>query len=158
MSMEFPATGSLVRRESPSHGLGVYTLLPIAAGSLVMEFGGDILSCKDLREGMRVLQVGEDQYIAEDLEADHIENYVNHCCSPNLGFTDGSLHLRALRDIAAGEELTWDYSTSINEPGWSFTCHCGAQGCRGQVRSYCDLTPAQRDQLRPIALAYLRNR
>ena len=91
-----------------------------------------------------------------EVAVEHLDNYLNHSCEPNLGFVDGTLVHIALRDIEEGEELLWDYSTSMNEPGWSLPCYCGSSQCRGRIQSYCDLPDAWREKLRPIALAYLR--
>ncbi len=146
----------LERRPSTVHGQGVFTRVPIPAGCPVITFGGPTLGGCELQPDMRVMQIGPDTYIAEDVEADYIENYVNHRCEPNLGFTHGTLTLHALRRIEAGEELFWDYSTSINDPGWSVPCRCGAADCRGEIRSFCDLSPTVAARLRPISLAYLR--
>ncbi len=144
------------RRPSQVHGLGVFTRLPIAQGVAVFEFGGPTIPASQVRDDMRVMQVGPDEYIVEDMAADHIENYINHRCEPNLGFVHGSLMLFALRDIEAGEELFWDYSTSINEPGWRVPCNCGVPMCRRAIASYCELEPQVRERLRDIALRYLR--
>jgi hypothetical protein len=144
------------RRRSAVHGDGVFTLGPIPAGRAVFEFGGPVVTGAQVREGMRVMQIGPDAYIVEDIEADHIENYVNHRCEPNLGFTGGDLTLHSLRPIAAGEELFWDYSTSINDPGWALPCSCGVPACRGSIQSYRDLPEHHRARLRGIALSYLR--
>ena len=38
-----------------------------------------------------------------------------------------------MRDIEAGEELTFDYAMSDGEPYDEFDCHCGADSCRGRV-------------------------
>lgn len=150
------ATTQFVRRPSAVHGDGVFTTQPIAAGAAVFEFGGPVVSSAQVREDMRALQIGPDQYIVEDTEADYIENYINHRCEPNLGFTHGSLTLRALRDIAAGEELFWDYSTAMSEPGWWLPCACGVKSCRGKIESFCDMPSEEQHRLRPISLAYLR--
>ena len=50
----------------------------------------------------------------------------------------------ALRDIPAGEELTYDYRFSGQE---QLTCNCGAAGCRGMVNE----KPPQRGTLVPRA-------
>lgn len=144
------------RRDSGVHGQGVYATRDIRAGEAVMEFGGIVVEAHEVTPAMRVMQVDEGLYFAEDTSADHDENYVNHSCRPNLGFVDGSPVLRALRDIRAGEELFWDYSTSMNEPGWRLECRCGVPGCRGVIQSFCDLHEEDRRRLGPIALAYLR--
>ena len=56
------------------------------------------------------------------------------------------------------EELTFDYSTVLDEPGWSIPCACGLPTCRGAIQAWSDLPPAVRDALRHRALAWLRDR
>jgi len=56
----------------------------------------------------------------------------NHSCDPNTVYL--GLDVVARRDIAAGEELTLDYTTMLNEQSEPFECHCGAAACRGIVR------------------------
>jgi hypothetical protein len=64
--------------------------------------------------------------------------------------------LYALSDIAAGEQIAWDCSTSIAELGWTLECRCGADKCRKIVRAWWELPAEERTRLRPIALTYLR--
>ncbi|HEV3445086.1 MAG TPA: hypothetical protein VG099_10610, partial [Gemmataceae bacterium] len=59
--------------------------------------------------------------------------------------------------IESGEEIAWDYSTSISEPGWSMACRCGCRRCRGVIRPWGELAAADRERLRDIALHYLRD-
>jgi hypothetical protein len=54
---------------------------------------------------------------------------LNHSCDPNLGWADDAT-LTAVRDIAAGEELTVDYATAITDPAFVLYCHCGTYRCR----------------------------
>src|SRR5262249_6805006 len=84
------------------------------------------------------------------------DDFLNHSCEPNLGFVKGSLTLYALRRIEPGEELVFDYSTTMNEPGWLIRCRCRTLSCRRKIRSYCDLQVSEKNRLRRIALAYLR--
>ena len=148
------------RRRSTIHGEGVFARGFIPKGQIVAEMGGRVVRAEEIYDGMRVMQIGPDRYLAEDDAPDRVdydENYINHCCEPNLGFAEGSLVLHALRDIEEGEEVFWDYSTSMNEPGWSVPCHCGAPTCRGSIQSFCDLAPSHQRRLLPIALQYLRD-
>jgi len=59
-------------------------------------------------------------------------DYVNHSCQPNAGLS-GQIVLLALRDIAAGEEVCYDYATSDSCPYHEFECACGSPQCRGWV-------------------------
>jgi SET domain-containing protein len=59
--------------------------------------------------------------------------FINHSCDPNC-YTDeaaGRVWVIALRDIAAGEELTYDYNLYDGEG--AAPCHCGAATCRGTL-------------------------
>ena len=64
------------------------------------------------------------------------ERYINHCCQPStyVKTVDGKRLVIALRNIAAGEEITYDYC--INSGGDTvWNCHCGAERCRHTIHS-----------------------
>jgi uncharacterized protein len=63
--------------------------------------------------------------------------FVNHSCQPNCETDeiDKRIWIIALRDIAAGEELTYDYNIYDAEPGEEPPCRCGAGACRGTMCS-----------------------
>jgi uncharacterized protein len=139
-------------KSSPQHGKGVFAHTPICAGEVVLIFSGPLLRHPEVDFTDYHLQVGEDAYIGPSGEAD---DYVNHSCQPNCGFQNG-LNLVAIRDIAVGEELTWDYSTAIDEDEFAgFPCSCGAAACRMTVRSFRHLPADVRQRLRPWLLPYL---
>lgn len=142
-------------RKSPQHGTGVFAETAIAAGELILVFTGPVLTRAQLDPQDYHLQIGDDLYLGPSGAAD---DYVNHSCDPNSGFTDG-LRLVALRAIAPGEEIAWDYSTAIDEADFSgFPCRCGARNCRGAVRSFRHLDRATRERLRATALPHLREK
>ena len=123
---------------------------------IVLECRGIIRREDELDAYSRAMQIGPNTYLVEDPKQPSVDDYINHSCRPNLGFVDGSLKLYALRDIHPGDELTFDYSTTMNEPGWEIECRCQAFNCRGKVRSYCEMPKWKQRRLRRIALAYLR--
>ena len=73
--------------------------------------------------------------------------FLNHCCAPNCETEehDSRIYIVALRAIAAGEELTYEYNLhdSDDEPG---ICHCGAPNCRGTMFSDIELKRRARRQ------------
>jgi SET domain-containing protein len=140
---------------SAQHGRGVFARASIAAGEVILLFTGPVLSRAQVREDDYHLQIGEDVYLGASGAAD---DYVNHSCAPNSGFRD-DLSLVALRAIGADEEITWDYSTAIDEAGFDgFPCQCGAGTCRGRVHSFRHLDALTRERLRPWLLPYLRRK
>jgi len=139
-------------KSSSQHGKGVFTRANILADEPILTFSGPLLKRAEIREEDYHLQVDADLYLGASGEAD---DYVNHSCEPNAGFRDG-LVLVARRDIGAEEEITWDYSTAIDEEDFpGFVCCCGAATCRGVVRSFRYLEPDIRERLRGWLLPYL---
>ena len=62
--------------------------------------------------------------------------FLNHSCEGNCETEEesGRVFITAIREIQAGEELTYAYNLhdSDDEPG---LCYCGAEGCRGTMFS-----------------------
>jgi len=142
-------------KSSVQHGRGVFAQEPILAGETILTFSGPLLKRAEVRDEDYHLQVGADLYLGASGEAD---DYVNHSCDPNAGFR-ASLVLVARRDIAVGEEITWDYSTAIDEEDFpGFVCSCGASTCRGAVRSFRHLDPGTQGRLRGWLLPYLNEK
>jgi SET domain-containing protein len=142
--------------DSPVHGQGVFTNEAYRQGVLVATCVGLVRRRDELLPDARVMQIGVDAFLLADPEHPSIDDFLNHSCEPNLGFMDGSLNLFALRGIAAGSELLYDYSTTMNQHGWSVRCRCRSKTCRGNITSFCDLSPSEKERLEPISLAYLR--
>ncbi len=141
-------------RESPQHGKGVFASGPIRKGEPIIVFGGPVLHRSQVNFSDYHLQIGEALYLGSSGDAD---DFINHSCAPNAGFCDG-LTLVAVRDIAIDEEVTWDYSTAIDEEDFGgFPCACGASTCRGMVRSFRHLAPDMQLRLQPWLLPYLRD-
>ena len=65
--------------------------------------------------------------------------FVNHCCEPNCVTRvvvvggEKKILLFTSRDVAAGEELTYDYMFKPDLPENEAPCDCGADTCRGII-------------------------
>lgn len=70
---------------------------------------------------------------------------MNHSCEPNAGVVDDTV-LIALRDIAPGEEITFDYSTTMSEQLETMQCLCGQATCRRVIGDFHDLPRAVKDR------------
>lgn len=145
----------VVLESSDSHGKGVFACAAIVQGECIMTFAGALLSRDQVDFDDYHLQVGEDLYLGPSRGLD---DYVNHSCEPNSGFRNG-LDLVALRDILPSEEITWDYSTAIDESDFAgFPCSCGVPMCRGKVESFRHLPAVVQERLRPWLLPYLQHK
>ncbi|MHB8347142.1 MAG: SET domain-containing protein [Acidiferrobacterales bacterium] len=142
-------------RQSGQHGKGAFASEPIREGEAIIVFGGRVLHRSEIDFDDYHLQIGEALYLGPSGVAD---DYINHSCQPNSAFR-GGLTLFALRDIGTDEEVTWDYSTAIDEEDFAgFPCACGSVACRGLVRSFRHLPAEVQLRLRPMLLSYLSDR
>jgi len=138
-------------RENGKHGQGVFALEDIAAGSVVMTFTGRRVSIEECARLVAEDATGNDDSFQIDLDKyfilDPLSFKFNHSCDPSVGFRKES-EMFALRDIKAGEEITYDYSAvvapNITEDLWTMECSCGSAICRGTVANVLSLPPETR--------------
>lgn len=108
----------------------------IKKDELISLWGGRIISEAELdtsipRFAQRVVQLDEGLYLLTP-EAEEPTDCFNHSCDPNMGFF-GQIGLVALRDIQAGDELSFDYAMCDGEPYDEFACYCGSARCRKHI-------------------------
>jgi uncharacterized protein len=120
---------------SPIHGTGIFAREPIKAGEVV--FIRDRTRIVDDEHPLRP-ELGEFEWHCDDIGGGKVvylpepERYSNHSCDPNSydQTVDGVTRRIARRDIAAGEEITFDYCLNAPPGGGTMVCNCGADRCR----------------------------
>ncbi len=122
-------------RDTGAKGRGIFALEPIHAGALIAAWGGTVTPAALLHlvpEDIAKLsvQIEDDLYLVEDRPGPGV--YINHSCDPNAGIA-GTQLMVAMRDIAPGEEVCFDYAMTDGSPYDEFECACGAPNCRGRV-------------------------
>lgn len=124
--------------ESPIHGRGVFAAKPIPAGTRILEYTGEKIS---LDESLRRCEAGneyifqiDDRHAIDGSGAENIARLINHSCLPNCEalIEDGRVFIIALRDIAAGEELTFNYGYDLVDYR-EYRCQCGSPNCVGYI-------------------------
>ncbi len=115
-----------------SYGKAVFAAERIPAGTLISPFTGPFLTYAQTNADTYALQIGPDLYIGE---SGGVDDLFNHSCDPNAWVKiDGSTaELRAIRDIAPGEQVCFDYSTIMDEDDFTMRCLCGSPRCRGRI-------------------------
>jgi uncharacterized protein len=125
-------------RESPIHGRGLFAIGDFVKEEIVAVKGGRIITREQLRDvnqqlGPVEIQIADNLFIApvtaEEREASML--YSNHSCNANLGIRDNVIFV-AMRDIAAGEELTHDWCVT-DDDSYTVPCRCGSALCRGTL-------------------------
>lgn len=134
----------LILRSSPVHGCGCYTIDPIRAGARVAEYDGPRMTKAEADERYANRDI---TYLFGVQDRDTVIDgfgtpmFINHCCEPNCQTEEdeeGHVYILALRNIAAGEELTYEYhlydSDEDDQP-----CYCGTNACRGTMFSEAEV-------------------
>jgi uncharacterized protein len=125
-----------IRFVNDNIGWGVFATRSIPRGTIIWAL--DVLDQKFTPPEVAALppyaQATLEKYSYIDARGRHIlcwdhGRYFNHSCDANCLSLGYDFEL-AIRDIAAGEELTDDYGT-LNP---LFPCLCDAAGCRGAVQ------------------------
>jgi SET domain len=132
-------------------------------GAMLMPFVGPRFRASEVvgdKQGLgdRLMQIDKDLFVGP---SGGFDDFVNHSCNPNAGlrFFDESIQLIALRDIQPGEEISWDYSTTLSGSDFFLNCACGDDACRGVIGDFRFLEPELQNRYREmdIVAPYLRN-
>jgi hypothetical protein len=123
---------------TPPHGFGSRAISVIPAGTSVATFGGTAMSRVDFSQyeadrRSRSLQVDTNVIFLGPPSREPGDS-INHSCEPNCGMRNATT-IVAMRDIAVGEELTFDYAMSDASDYDEFNCNCGTSLCRGRIRA-----------------------
>jgi hypothetical protein len=129
-------------------GKAVFANRHIEAGGVITQFGGTPLNSRDLPTTYlgtadRFMQIDQDSFLGP---SGRVDDFINHSCDPNAGirFSRDGILLVALRPITAGEEVCWDYSTTMHQTNWLMRCECGTAACRKYVSGFMSLPPMRR--------------
>jgi uncharacterized protein len=135
-----PQKHPVVVAASRIEGQGAFAVDAIAARQKIGEVRGESVSQREAFARARVarqqsghvfmIAVSEKRAIDATASTDPLR-FANHACAPNmvLKIQQGRAAFYALRDIAAGEELTADYGATHH--AGKLACRCGAARCRG---------------------------
>lgn len=128
----------------------------VRKNEVLTRFRGPVLprdALPDRRDGERDrhVQIGPDHFMGPSGD---IDDLINHSCAPNtaLFFNGDAVYLIALRDIGFGEEVCWDYATTMIDADWSMPCLCGSRFCRGIVGDSRSIPAARQSEYRKLEM------
>jgi SET domain-containing protein len=146
----------IAARRSPIHGNGVFALEDIPRGTELIQYRGKLLTHAQAdrlyggtsETGHTFLFTLNDEYVIDANHGGNTARWINHSCDPNceavLEEDDGKdrrkdrVFIEAKRSIKAGEELTYDYGITLDEPHTArlkkiWACRCGSKKCTGTM-------------------------
>ena len=129
-------------RGSNIEGKGLFAKEPLKKGEKFRITSGKhswvIMTDKEFQEYIKTVHSYDAVYLGNGTHRvstvpreEDPSNYGNHSCDPNIASANDEMI--ALRDIAAGEELTIDYA-QLSPKTWSMRCNCRAKNCTSIVR------------------------
>jgi len=140
MSLRILPVSGVYIAPSRLSGHGVFAAQRYMPGESIFHLRGEELTKAQILTGgeehaANAYQIDDDLYIYPL----HPEGrFMNHSCGPNAGMREDR-EMIALREIVPGEEVVFDYSTTMSEDHWTMPCSCGAASCRGLVGDFHDL-------------------
>lgn len=137
-------------RRSGVHGRGVFAQVAIARGEEILPYKGALIAWQEAER--RHAESGGDPHHTFLFQVDggmvidggtggNSARWINHSCAPNCEAQEDDrqrIVIVALRDIAPGEELFFDYALEIVEKPTkalrqAYACLCGTPQCRGTM-------------------------
>ena len=144
---------------SGADGYGIVASEPIEAGDILFPVNGTTTG----RPTRYSIQVDETTHIDVHPDTTRTEmrklypwRFLNHSCNPNAAYR--SRAFVAVRRIAPGEPITYNYNTTELDMAVPFDCACGTDGCLGRISGFIHLSGAEQERLRPWLTDYLRRR
>jgi SET domain-containing protein len=119
-------------------GQGLFAAQDIPQGARVIAYIGEKISTY---ESVRRRAAGNAyifhlnyRFAIDGQMFDHTARYINHSCDPNCTVEkmDGTLWVVAIRDITAGEELSFNYGYELTHY-CDNPCTCGTDQCCGYI-------------------------
>ena len=138
---------------------GVIATAPFAAGDVLFRVEGmttDHPSRYSVQiDDQRHIEVEPDTPL-DEMPARYPWRFVNHSCDPSAVLVGSEF--RALRAIAVGEAVTYNYNTTEFDMAVPFRCHCGAEACVERISGFAHLAGPAQTRLRPWLAPHLRRR
>ncbi len=130
---------ALILRSSAIHAVGCYTTTAIRKGRRVAEYTGPRLTRAEADQAYPnspvtyLFGLGDGSVV---IDGQCMAKFINHSCDPNCETIEknGHVWIVAIRNIAAGEEITYDYCLYDGTDDEAL-CNCGAKSCRGTMYS-----------------------
>lgn len=117
-------------RNSIISGQGSFAKEKISKGNYITTLTGIPFKKEYIIQNDDPLQIDENTYLI----LDHASKTINHSCDPNAGIRNKS-DLYAIKEINVGDEITYDYSTTIgiDDTISHMICKCNSHYCRKNI-------------------------
>lgn len=144
----------IIVRRSRIHGHGIFAARDLLEGTELIEYTGRLITIAEADElydeiykGHTFLFTLNDEWIIDGNVDGNDARWINHGCEPNCipylhahprDRRKDRVIIETLRDVEAGEELSYDYGISFDVTYTArlkriWACRCGAPSCSGTL-------------------------
>lgn len=138
-----------VVKRSRIQGRGGFATRDIEKGERIIEYIGERISWREaderydddtMKRHHTFLFAVTSRTVIDGAVDGNDSRFINHACDPNCEAVDekGHIYIDAIRPIAAGDELFYDYAyardkSTTEEDEALYACRCGSPKCRGTI-------------------------
>lgn len=131
------------------HGKGVFALINIPKGEVIIEYKGDVITWQEAQDRHPHNPLEPNHTFYFHINEEHVidggvngnsARWINHSCNPNCEADEIGEHvfIKSIKNIKAGDELNYDYGLIIDERYTpklkaEYPCWCGSKKCRGTL-------------------------
>ena len=155
-------------KKSNVHGKGVFALVDIPKGEVIIEYVGEMISAQEAEDRHPhdpsdpnhtfYFQVSDDK-VLDALHGGNSSRWINHSCAPNCApkVIKDRVFIKAKKNITAGDELNYDYGLVIDAPitkklKLQYPCWCGSDQCRGTMLAHQEPSSKKKKQIEKLKM------
>ena len=132
------------------------TLRRVAGGDTLVSFRGFPMVTERNRHSIQI--DANHHIVTREASRFEVDDFLNHCCSPNAFLDTSTLDVLALRDIEPGEEICLNYCATEEDLAEPFKCKCGSSDCYGLIRGFRFLSRSRQEALRDVVSPWLKSK
>jgi SET domain len=117
-----------MRQKVSNEQNALFALQSFQPGEVIAEFRAGTIAAEPT---YLTVQVDVGKHIT--LQPEFLQ-YINHSCDPNVFFDTTLMQLVALKELRAGDEMTFFYPSTEWKMTQSFNCYCGSDNCLGEIK------------------------
>lgn len=136
--------------------LGIYALKNIIKGEIIFSINGKIVALPSKYSIQTGKIIHVEPFSKNTQDSTSSWQFLNHSCSPNSFIDTETSALIALKNIAAGDEICFNYNTTEYEMASPFQCKCVSEKCYGEIKGFKYLSEQDQKMLYPQAAPHIQ--
>jgi hypothetical protein len=146
-------------RTTKKKGKGLFAKTSFILGQKVFSLSTKLKIRPNFMASPMAIQIDDDSYI--DTDKTVFWHFINHSCNPNCKVDLEQMSIIAVKKIAKGEEMSFNYNTTefdLLSKNESFDCYCGFKNCVKIVKGFRHLSRKQKISIASLLIPYTKRK